>query len=56
MFKSCLNVRTPAMLVWKERFDIANNCGDNRDNDLVMVSPIYVSVIPPWLRLCIEAK
>ena len=37
----------------KERFDIANNCGDN---DVVMVSPIYVSVIPPWLRLCIEAK
>ena len=51
--KSMQLVRTPAMLVGKEHFDIANNCGDS---DLVMVSPICVSVIPRWPRLCIEAK
>ena len=39
---------------WFEKntsFDIASNC---RDKDLAMVSSIYISVIPPWLRLWIE--
>ena len=37
----------------KRHFDMEKNCGDS---DFVMVSPIYVSVIPPWLRLWIETK
>ena len=51
--KNPCNFWCSSLVCLKRHFDIGNNCGDS---DLVMLSPIYVSVIPPWLRLCIEAK